>query len=305
MTPADLLRYKRAGLQGIMVVTEHFTRPDFWRSRVPGFHIGDAQAWRSARPFRYGNEEADDLGGRIRQEGYFRLRHDFGTDLAILAATVRGLSADGIPPVFAFVYDEFWALFQALDSLYGGLLGPYGYLPDFWIWNVDPQNGDAGWTPHRDKGYASLRADGSPISLTTWIPLSDATPLNSCMYLVPADADPTYGTPREAEWRFELPSVRALPAAPGDVLVWNQAVLHWGSRSSWRETQSRVSIAFEFQATDTPAFNRPLLPSSEVVPFETRLALIGKQIMQYRHMYRIDPAIEHLAEEMASSLNRS
>jgi hypothetical protein len=288
-----------------MLSSDEFDRPEFWRARAPSFHVGDEGALRSARPFRPGNQESEELAGRMRQEGYFRLRHDFGFDLAGMAGFVRGLSADGIPPVFAFVYDEFWALFHALDAVYGGLLGAYGFLPDFWVWNVDPGKGDAGWTPHRDKGYASLRADGMPISLTTWIPLSDATPLNSCMYLVPADADPTYGTPQEREWKFELPSIRALPASPGDVLVWNQAVLHWGSRGSWRETQTRVSIAFEFQATDVPPFNQPLLPSGRMVPFETRLALIGKQILQYRHMYRIAPEMEALAMRHAARLGRT
>jgi len=35
--------------------------------------------------------------------------------------------------------------------------------------------------------------------LTTWIPLSRATPLNGCLYIVPAPLDPTYATPDETE----------------------------------------------------------------------------------------------------------
>jgi hypothetical protein len=285
-----------------MVRVEDFRNPDFWRSRAPAFHLGDAAALGSAHPFHPGNAEAEDLAGRVRQEGYFRLRHDFGLDLAAMASLIRGLAADNIPPVFAFAYDEFWAPFRALDGLLGALLGRYGMLPDFWAWHVDPGKGDAGWTPHRDKGYISLRPDGSPMSVTAWIPLTDATPLNSCMYVVPADADPTYGTPRQDQYQFELPAIRALPAAPGDVLVWNGAVLHWGSRGSWREKDSRVSIAFEFQASDTPPIRTPILPPGKPVPFQTRLALIGRQILQYRHMYRIDPKIQKLAAELDASL---
>jgi hypothetical protein len=288
-----------------MTNADDFRKPEYWRTRAPGFHVGDAAALAAAIPYRPGNAEAEDLAGRIRQEGYFRLHHEFGLDLAAMAALIRGLSADGIPPVFAFVYDEFWAPFHALDALYGGILGRYGMLPDFWAWNVDPSQGDAGWTPHRDKGYISLRPDGSPMSLTTWIPLTDATPLNSCMYVVPADADPTYGTPRQDQYQFELPAIRALPAAPGDVLVWNQAVLHWGSRGSWREKQTRVSIAFEFQAGDMPPLRQPILPPGKLVPFETRLALIGRQILQYRHMVRIDPKIQKLAGELDARLERA
>ena len=285
-----------------MINTDEFSNPEFWCARAPAFHVGDEAALRAARAFRPGNEEAADLAGRIRQEGYFRLHHQFGLDMPAMAGLIRTLSADKIPPVFAFVYDEFWAPFRALDSLYGGLLGRYGMLPNFWAWNIDPGKGDAGWTPHRDQGYISLRPDGSPMSLTTWIPLTDATPLNSCMYVVPADADPTYGTPRQDLHQFELPAIRALPAAPGDVLVWNQAVLHWGSRGSWREKETRVSIAFEFQAGDAPPLREPILPPGKLVPFETRLALIGWQILQYRHMYRIDPKIQKLAAELAAPL---
>jgi hypothetical protein len=275
---------------------------DYWRARAPAFHVGDESVVCAAKSFRYDNDVAADLGGRIRQEGYFRLHHEFGLDLAAMADLVRALAAESIPPVFAFVYDEFWAPFYALDALYGGILGRYGMLPDFWVWHVDPRNGDVGWKPHRDKGYASLRPDGSPMSLTTWIPLTDATPLNSCMYLVPADADPTYGTAREAEWTFELPAIRALPAAPGDVLVWNQAVLHWGSRGSLRSENPRISMAFEFQTADVMPFNRPFLPSGRPVPFGMRLSLIGKQILQYRHMYRVDPTIVRAAVDLAALL---
>jgi hypothetical protein len=269
-----------------------------WVARAPGLHI-DGDAVRNAvRAFRPSNSQAVDLDARLRDEGYFQIAHDFGLDLAMMANTVRRFSAAGIPPVFCFVFDEFWAPFHALDAMYGGLLGPYGMLPDFWIWNVDPAKGEAGWQPHRDRGSISLRPDGRPISLTTWIPLSEATPLNSCMYVVPAHADPTYRTPRENEYRFELPAIRALPAKPGDVLVWNQAVVHWGSRSSRRATESRVSMAFEFQANDSKPFNTPILPPDTWVPFDMRLKLIAKQVLQYRHMYKVDPKIEAVAAEL-------
>src|SRR6185503_2390352 len=122
-----------------------------------------------------------------------------GLDLGLMASTVRRLSAEGISPVFAFLFDEFWAPFRAMDGLFGGLLDEYGLLPHFWVWNVDPQKGDAGWAPHRDMGHAALRPDGTPITITTWIPLSEANPLNSCMYMVPAHADPVYGTARDKE----------------------------------------------------------------------------------------------------------
>ncbi|MBA2588577.1 MAG: phytanoyl-CoA dioxygenase family protein [Alphaproteobacteria bacterium] len=272
---------------------------DGWRTRAPDLHIGEDAVFRDVRAFRPDHQQAADLGARIKDEGYFQIRHDTGLDLSLMADTVRRFSDQGISPVFAFLFDEFWAPFHALDALYGSILGGYGMLPHCWVWNVDPQKGDAGWNPHRDMGHVSLRPDGSPIAITTWIPLSEANPLNSCMYMVPAHADPVYGTPRDSEKLFELPSIRALPAQPGDVLVWNQAVLHWGSRSSPRAEQSRVSMAFEFQRTDSPAFAQPIIPPDKPLPFEARLKLIARQVLQYRHMYRVDRHVEQLALELA------
>ncbi len=117
------------------------------------------------------------------------------------------------------------------------------------------------------------------------------------MYLVPPRLDPTYGTAEEKQWRFEYPSVRALPAMPGDALIWNQAVLHWGGKTSPLATESRISLAFEFQRLDVAPFNRPLIRPRACVPFDLRLKLVAKQILQYRHMYQFDPAMLEWAQD--------
>jgi hypothetical protein len=217
----------------------------------------------------------------------------------LMADTVRSLSAANLSPVFAYVFDEFWYPFFKLHRLYAALLGGrYCLLPDFWVWNVDPKKGEAGWTPHRDKGRRALLDDGSPKSLTTWMPLSPATPLNGCIYIVPAQLDPTYGTADEKKRQFEYASIRALPGNPGDFFIWNQAVLHWGGRTSSRAAESRVSMAFELQPADVPAFNDPVIDPLRVMSFEQRLKLISKQIYQYRHMYPLDPKVAEFALEL-------
>jgi hypothetical protein len=278
-----------------MLQIDQLKNAESWLALAPGFHIGDENSFKNLRALVPGDNALADLDGRLKYEGYFQQKHDWGLDLEKMAGTVRSFARQNISPVFCYLFDEFWLPFYQLDALYKGLLGDYAMMPDFWVWNVDPKKGDAGWKPHRDKGHYALRPDGSPNSLTTWIPLSNATPLNSCMYIVPANADPTYGTPRDAEWRFELPAVRALPAEPGDFLMWNQAVLHWGSRTSLRADETRVSMAFEFQRLDIPPYNQPLLKPNTPLPFEMRLKLIAKQILQYRHMYRVEPALEQWA----------
>jgi hypothetical protein len=278
---------------------KQITTPQFWRSLNPAFHVADLDFVKGASIIGVTPDQCRTMMTLLKQEGYLQARLDWGLDLKAMADAVRALSAAELSPVFAFLYDEFWVPFVKLHHLYAGLLGEkYYLLPDFWVWNVDPKKGDSGWTPHRDKGRQSLFPDGSPKSLTTWILLSTATPLNGCMYLVPAMFDTTYNTEDEKSWKFDYSSIRALPGQPGDFFIWNQAVLHWGSKTSPRAPESRVSMAFEFQRADVEPYNKPLIQPLGMLSFEARLKLIAKQILQYKHMYKLDPNIEKLATEL-------
>ena len=271
--------------------------PAFWKSIAPGLHIADLSFLRDQQVLEPSVQDLHAGAELMRVEGYFQGSvGNWGADPKVLADTVRALCARELSPVFAFIYDEFWLPFHKLHRVFENLLGGrYYLLPDFWVWNVDPQKGESGWRPHRDKGYAALLPNRSPKSLTTWIPLSTTTPLNGCMYIVPAMLDPTYGTDQDKEWRFEFSSIRALPGGPGDFFIWNQSVLHWGSKTSPRAPESRVSMAFEFQRADVPAFNAPLIDPLINLSFEQRLNLIAKQILQYRHMYKLEPNVERMA----------
>jgi len=270
---------------------------DFWRAFAPELHLEEPAAFSPISGVAFSQSDAQAMAELMRVEGYFQATGvGWQVDVARMADAVRRLDASGLSPAFAFLYDEFWIPYYKLHPLYQALLGgSYFMLPDFWAWNVDPKRGDSGWSPHRDKGWQSLLPDGMPKSITTWIALSPATPLNGCMYVVPAHLDPCYGRPNDIERKFEYSSIRALPASPGDFFIWNQAVLHWGSRSSPRGGESRVSMAFEFQRADMTPYNDPLIAPLQFLTFEMRLKLIAKQILQYRHMYKVDPNIEQMA----------
>jgi hypothetical protein len=272
-----------------------FHQREYWRSFAPNLHIEDRSLFDSVAYL----ELPPELKARFKDDGYLQGNVDWGLDVKLMADTVRALSAANMSPIFAYIYDEFWYPFFKLHLLFGALLGGrYWLLPDFWIWNVDPKKGEAGWKPHRDKGRKSLLEDGSPKSLTTWIPLSPATPLNGCIYVVPARYDPTYATAEEALMKFELQSIRAIPGNPGDFFIWNQALYHWGSRTSPHAAESRVSIAFEFQRADVPPFNSPLIDPLRVPPFEARLNMVAKQLLRYRHMYEVDPKAAQMASDL-------
>jgi hypothetical protein len=51
-----------------------------------------------------------------------------------------------------------------------------------------------------------------------------------------------------------------------------------------------------------PVFNSPLSNPLLLPTFESRLQLVGKQILQYRHMYPLNPTMEALARELAGNL---
>lgn len=275
---------------------ERLADEDFWRTRFPALTIGvpqdDFAACALANAARV---KADD---RMRREGYFQASDPGLVDLATpLAGAISGLAAAGAPPVFAFLFDQAWAAFNRQTRIIASLLGPdYQVLPDFWAWHVDPQGGEAGWRPHRDRGFAALAPDKTPLSLTVWIPLTSAVPDNSCMYILPADKDPTYGTPQDGQYRVDLPAIRALPVEPGDWLCWNQAVLHWGSQTSHFAASPRMSMALEFQRGTMAPLNTPLLGTLPVPAFDDRLRLICKQILQYAHMYPLKPELAAVAK---------
>ena len=280
--------------------SEEWASRAFWQALAPALHIQDPTFLGSASLFAIDEGNGAAIRDLVRREGYCQLPPVvWALPFDQMTALIARLDAAGIPVAFAFVFDEFWTLFLKLHSIIEALLGPgYLRLPDFWVWFVDPRRGDSGWRPHRDKTSATLRADGSPTSLTVWLPLTDATPLNGCMYMVPADRDPTYNTPEQGTWKFAHQDIRALPAQAGAILMWNQAVVHWGSSGSPRETQPRISVALEFQAGDVAPYNTPLMPPFTIPGFESRLQLIAKQILQYQHMYPLADDVKAAAQRL-------
>ena len=232
-----------------------------------------------------------------------------------------------IPLAFCFLYDEFWLVFMRLHVLLGHVLGPeYKRLPDFWSWRVDPQKSEAGWAVHRDKSRRSIFMSGMPKTITVWLPLTDATTSNGCMYMLPADRDPTYKTGESLRdyWVDVAPSIRALPVPSGGVLMWNQNVWHWGSRSNPHGLEPRFSLAMEFQSN--PTTSSPYDPSALVEGFPStddvvemynleiddplwapafavRVKLVAAQILGYQHISELSEEFEDIARRIVRQAN--
>lgn len=281
------------------IFSRDLAREGFWRESFPELTINQLLKGEFQINLLR-NEPAVLASEKMKLEGYFQERDEALVDISGRLSRAIGRCVElGIPPVFIFLFDESWAAFYRQHQFLSMLLGQgYQVLPDFWAWHVDPRAGQAGWRPHRDKGRRSLGPDGSPLSLTMWVPLTEASPLNGCMYMLPANRDPVYGRVDEMEWKVDFPSIRALPSGPGDYFIWNQAVLHWGAQSSPFAEKPRMSMALEFQRADVPPFNTPLLGTLQALSFDNRLKLTCKQIIQYKHMYPLPPEMQALAQRV-------
>ena len=265
------------------------TSLQFWRSLCPNLAIEGRFDVPSANL-----PDLDILLTHVKTEGYVNepdvLPNQY---VGRLRNAVRSLQEHGIPPAFAFVYDEFWLIFRSLSPFLTKVLGPeYRILPAFWAWYVEPSDAAAGWTPHRDRPGAGIAADNAPDSLSIWLPLTDATPLNGCMYVLPAHLDESFrrrNGMESGETKFEgvnLQNIRALPAPAGSLLGWNQALYHWGGRASKLGRGPRCSISVEFQRGDKPALSSPLIHPEVLLPFRDRLGLIGHLTRRYAPFHR-------------------
>jgi phytanoyl-CoA dioxygenase PhyH len=275
------------------------TSREFWTRLNPELKLGQDQV---APLFEVDDAWRQELWSELLTEGYFHLGPRLPADhVARMAAAVRRLHAERIPPVFMYVYDDCYNLHGYLGAFLRALLGPgFRVLPDLWAWHVEPGPTSKGWRPHRDRDYSALRPNGLPKSLSIWVPLTDATTWNGCMYVMPASRDHNFKAKIKKYDVPNLQDIRALPAPAGSVLGWNQALLHWSGRSSSRATEPRLSFSIEYQRGDEPPFNEPLLDPAVLPPFDRRLGLIGKQMLQYRHMYHVGPGFERVAEKLVA-----
>jgi len=276
-----------------------FERREFWQGLCPRLTIEDL-----SEPVPAAVGESDRLFSVLKREGYIQVPDALSEEcIGPIRDSIATLFRRGIPLPFIFVYDQPWRAFQSLAPFLSTVLGEdYRALPDFWVWHVSPNENATGWGPHRDRVQPTLDPDNSPHTLSVWLPFTDATPLNGCMYVLPAHLDDRFV---ERRWDGEgnnivhnPQNIRALPATAGSLLAWNQAIVHWGGRGSSLGTTPRISAAFEFQRGDKPAFNRPLLDPARLPSFNERLGLIGKQALQYQHMYPLDDDFAALAASL-------
>lgn len=227
----------------------------------------------------------------LRLEGYFQTSAVLRPDVVRrMRLAIERLRAERWPAVFSYVYDDFWQAVRtpSLTRLVSGFLGE-GYKQNSFVWTyyVAPVKGAQGWEPHSDSSRGESR-------LTVWVPLTDATLDNGCMYLIPRNQLPDdlrreYQKLDEGVTRAQLgrllQSTRALPSPAGAYLGWNHQMIHWGAISSG-QVEPRISFAVEFvksgaelRPDEAPLFD----PLTAMPPFLERLRAIGKGLLTYQH----------------------
>lgn len=264
---------------------EELRRPEFWRQHFPSLSICERLASCDSDAASPDTIQLQLCRARMAEEGYFQERNTVCERFApVLAEAVIKCKRLDLPPVFIFMFDEVWECFYALHPYIAILLGDdYRIQPEAWAWHVDPGAGETGFAPHRDRGRVSLAADSSVLSLTVWIALNEALPMNGCIYVLPANRDPVYGTERDEQGSVDLMQVRALPAAPGDFLFWSQALLHWGAATSRFASHPRISMGLDYQRRNAPfaSTDRQIEPFSQL-DFNQRLRFVAEQIPRYQ-----------------------
>ena len=287
--------------------------PSYWRELCPRVSIDSSQALIETQPVD--RQLVENCANQLGSRGYFK------TDPLISESTIESMREcveavrkAGWPPVFAFVYDPFWAVTRIpfMAEFLSGVLGAEFniIMSRSWCYYIPPSRGAGGWTPHADD-YSSPAH-----RLTTWIPLTDATLDNGCMYVVPKDL--TYGghAPKKERLRSRmvtseyclelLHSCRALPASAGSILGWDPQTIHWGSRCH-EPSQPRISIGCEFVSKGVvprPHEKKELFPgqpAGTLPTFAQRVRHIALSIRIHHRRDLIAGKFAELAERLIKS----
>jgi hypothetical protein len=296
----DLLRdAQRAQSLEIAKRSADVVRPEYWTGLCPDLTIGRKPTFERPEKLPRIDPEA------FRRDGYFIQPAVLpAAQTRPLATAIERLRTEGWPPLFAFVFDEFWGVaWTTVRGLVTSLLGPGPLLiPNVAVHYVEA-GGSQGWTPHIDGKSFDNR-------LTSWIPLTDATLTNGCIYVVPRSGDVEEAVTRfgkaettHADAVSLLQHARALPAAAGSVLGWAFDVLHWGS-VNLTAPAPRVSVAYEWLGRDASPEEHelPLIDLDEgLPPLPERLDQVARSILSY---YRFDSGLlpfEELAKQLRIS----
>lgn len=264
----------------------------YWKRICPDLSLGRSQPRNDIEERLLAIEDRKNLVQRLGRDGYLKTGPFIDPNLiAAMKHAMLVLRRQGLPPVFAYVYDEFWDIARgpSFRALLADAFGPgCRQSPRVWAFHIGTEDGAVGWPPHVDGGHLAHTTD----RITLWIPITDATLENGCMNVVPKHLLPSSLPDDFANdasgispkvWRTMLQGARALPVRAGSMLAWDFQVVHWSSFCDGA-VEPRMSLAVEIIAasaepaeSELPLFDLVSLPS-----FDERLRAIAKGILSYQ-----------------------
>lgn len=272
----------------------------YWKKINSHLNVSDSPNF--STPISMSRDRLDEISDTIHHDGYLHQTPLFeSVDIKALRLGIENLVALGWPPAFIYVYDETWDLFHQLDGFLSHFLGEeFGLLPHFWAWHIDQEDeGETkGWPPHLDYSGECAFFDDYLISLSLWIPLTDATPENGCMSILPLSRQKQYEKPVTEVSDILLQDVRSLPAKAGSLLGWRQDLWHWSGRSSKYAKEPRISLSLEFQNRAFEPLSSPLFDLTNPPRPEQRVQLVCGQFQKYVHMERVSDELAAAAKEI-------
>lgn len=281
---------------------------DFWRELNPGLGI-------SEHPFQAPNQSAQptsvllsDYRDRMVEEAYFQSEPALSAEmLASMREAIESVRAAGLPAVFAFVYDIFYQGLTHFDAEFAAVLGQnYRLVPNLAVYYIEASDQGKGFAPHRDAEYCdTINEEGLPTVMTVWITVTEASPLNSCLYILPKNRDPQYRESIQdlsvSADAFAWEDVRALPTAAGVMSCWSQYLFHWGSRGSRRAKEPRISYAVYLQSAQVDPVEEQTVAVPAALGFAERLSMICRSL---RHNNWATFASWDRADELLGFLER-
>ncbi len=258
---------------------------EFWRNLNPELTVSAKASSNPPEPISVSKEIIQTTKRLLVEEGYFKIENFFAKEeLGKLERCVTKLNTEHWPETFAYVYDEFWYLLQKTTGVMAALLGAdFKQMPNIWMFYLACNSQSAGWGPHRDRPQLhTLDKNGYPHSINIWLALTDATPENGCIYMLPANLDANYHGDLNIQIAQNYQDIRAVPAKAGDFLGWNDAVFHWGGRSSQLAKAPRISVTGAYQNTRVAAMETPLIDPLTLPSFNDRLGMVAQQFIRFK-----------------------
>ena len=258
----------------------------FWQNLAPQLSIN--QPFQEMCPIAISPDVLLEISHSMDLDSYLHLPNLIDkSETDAIRDGIFSLTNNGLPPVFIYIYDQPWALFHKLNQIIQYFLGDkFALLPNFWAWHIPPVKGESGWPAHIDCNAKTRFEDNNCgttlMSMSLWVPLTDATMENGCMVVLPRSREILYNPPITDPIQIKSNDAVDLPASSGSVLGWSQDLYHWSRHVSSDAITPRVSLSLEFQNPAFAPLIEPLLDIAHPPAFAERLALILRQFKKYK-----------------------